>query len=424
MKRNYYPSIFETCYEECLPNGLRIRVIPKPGFTRKYAFYAINYGAIDTEYFENGIKHSTPNGVAHYLEHKTFDTEKGNALQIFSQHGANPNAFTSYSMTAYYFDCTENFDTNLRLLLNLVSVPFYTQRSVEKERGIIEQEIRMYEDSPESIVFENLCASLYSYHPIKVPIAGSVESIQSISAKTLSECHQTFYTPSNMMLCVVGDVMPEQIFSTAYELVPSVKQNHIQRSYGMTEPCVPIQKRKEVQMEIAMPNFLAGFKCRPANYGTERMRREIIADLASEVLIGESSELYQQLYEDGFIDSSFSCGYESVPEAAMLVFGGDCREPEKVCEKVLQQAQYLLHYGIDEKLFSRLKKSAFGRRLRDLDSFESTCYRQCAYYFEGCDYFNFPTVYNSVNIEDIASFLAESVVPEQMAISLIFPKGE
>ena len=423
MKKTEYPRLGETLYSEVLPNGLRICVIPKRGFARKYAFFATSYGSVHTAFTLDGSLRRTPDGVAHYLEHKTFDMERGNAMQLFAQRGASPNAFTSYSMTAYYFDCTDRFEENLRLLLEFVSVPYYTEESVEKERGIIEQEIRIYEDSAESRVYENLFACLYAHHPVRVPIAGTVPSIQDITAETLNDCHRTFYAPSNMMLCVVGDVETEPVLRAARELLPEEPGGKPEKYYGEPEPPTAAKPRSEEQMEIAMPTFAVGFKCEPAPAGPEAMRREFLGDLAAEVLVGEASELYQELYEQGLIDADFSCGYESVPQAAMLTAGGDSRDPDAVCAAILARAEKIVAEGVDEALFSRLKKSGLGRRLRDLDSFESICYRQCAYYFEGCEYFSFPEVYETIGPEDVAEFLRQAVRKENMAVSVIYPKG-
>ena len=423
MKKTDYPRLGETLYSEVLPNGLRVCVIPKRGFARKYAFFATSYGSVHTAFTLDGELCRTPDGVAHYLEHKTFDMERGNAMQLFAQRGASPNAFTSYSMTAYYFDCTEHFEENLRLLLEFVSVPYYTEESVEKERGIIEQEIRIYEDSAESRVYENLFACLYAHHPVRVPIAGTVPSIQDITAGTLNACHRTFYAPSNMMLCVVGDVEPEPVLRAARELLPETPGDKPEKYYGEPEPPTAAKPRIETRMEIAMPTFAVGFKCEPAPAGPEAMRREFLGDLAAEVLVGEASELYQELYEQGLIDADFSCGYESVPQAAMLTAGGDSRDPDAVCDAIVKRAEKIVAEGVDEALFSRLKKSGLGRRLRDLDSFESICYRQCAYYFEDCEYFTFPEVYESISAGDVAEFLRQAVRKENMAVSVIYPKG-
>ena len=418
-----YKRLDERVYRQRLDNGLRLCVIPKPGFSRKYAFFAVNYGSIDTAFTLEGRRMRTPDGVAHYLEHKTFDTERGNALQIFAARGASPNAFTGYSMTAYYFDCTEDFDENLRLLLEFVTEPCYTEQSVQKERGIIEQEIRIYEDSAESRVYENLFACLYAHHPVRVPIAGTVESIQAITADTLNDCHRAFYTLPNMMLCVVGDVDPEAVRDIAAALRAETRSVG-DRDYGPAEASAPARARCETSMAIAMPTFAVGFKGAPAAPGAETMRREFVGELASEVLMGEASELYQRLYEEGLIDSGFSCGYEGLPGAAMLTAGGDSRDPDAVCAAITAEAERICREGVDEALFARLKKSGLGRRLRDLDSFESICYRQCAYAFEGCDYYSFPEVYEAVSAEDVRAFLFETVRPEQMAVSIIYPKGE
>ena len=203
-----YPRIGETVLRTTLPNGLTVAVVPKPLYRKRYAFFTTRYGGMDMRFRLDGVWHDTPAGIAHYLEHKMFDTEDGNALQELSQNGAEPNAFTSNATTAYYFDCTEHFEENLKILLSFVSVPYFTQESVDKERGIIGQEIRMVEDTPDWRVYTNLLECLYHSSPARVAIAGTVESIAEITPETLYACHKAFYDPANMMLCVVGDVKP------------------------------------------------------------------------------------------------------------------------------------------------------------------------------------------------------------------------
>ena len=215
-----YPRIGERVLEHTLPNGLKLFVIPKPQYRRKYAFFAARYGGMDLCFTRAGRRVDTPAGIAHYLEHKMFDTKDGSAMVELSRNGAEPNAFTSNAMTGYYFDCTEHFEENLRLLLSFVSVPYFTAESVEKERGIIAQEIRMVEDSPDWQVYENLLKCLYHSSPARIPIAGTVESIADITAETLYDCHRAFYCPSNMALCVVGDVDPAEVVRAAREVPP------------------------------------------------------------------------------------------------------------------------------------------------------------------------------------------------------------
>ena len=302
-----YPRIGETVLRTTLPNGLTVAVVPKPLYRKRYAFFTTRYGGMDMRFRLDGVWHDTPAGIAHYLEHKMFDTEDGNALQVLSQNGTEPNAFTSNATTAYYFDCTEHFEENLRILLSFVSVPYFTQESVDKERGIIGQEIRMVEDTPDWRVYTNLLECLYHSSPARVAIAGTVESIAEITPETLYACHKAFYDPANMMLCVVGDVKPDEIAAIAEEILPESRGEVIERDYGQEDMRV-VEKCRREAMEVSMPQFLVGFKCPPAADGAALMRQDIIADIACDILLGDSSPLYQRLYDKGLINGSFGGG--------------------------------------------------------------------------------------------------------------------
>ncbi len=421
MKLFEYPKLGERCWQEILPNGLCVRVVPKPGFARRYAFLGVNFGSIDTQFTLGGVHHRVPDGIAHYLEHKMFDLPEDNAMNLFAAHGGSPNAFTGYAMTAYYFDCTEEFEENLKILLRLVTEPYFTPESVEKERGIIAQEIRMYEDSAESRVVEDLFAGMFRSHPVRVPIAGTVESIAEITAQSLYDCHAAFYQPGNMVLCVAGDVDPETVVRIAREGTPAQPGVLPQRDYGAPEALNCPRSRMERTMEVAMPTFAIGFKCPPPE--SEPLRREIVGEIAAEILAGESSALYQRLYEQGLIDAGFSVGYESVKDACLLSATGDSRDPEAVLQALLDEAARIVKEGFDRAQFDRLVRSAVGRRTRDLDSFESICYLMGgSYYFDGVDYLRFPEVYASVVPEDVQRFLTETVRPERAALSVVRPK--
>ena len=221
-------------YREVLENGLHVFVFPKPEFQKSYAFFATNYGGMDLRFCLDGTWHDTPAGVAHYLEHKMFDTKEGNALQKLTANGASPNAFTSNAITGYYFECTEQFEENLKTLLSFVSVPYFTQESVDKEQGIIGQEIGMIEDDPDWKVFTNLMKGLYEHHPIRLSVAGSVESIARITPQTLYDCHKAFYDPANMVLCVAGNQDPERVCQIAREILPENGGAH--RPEGLRPP--------------------------------------------------------------------------------------------------------------------------------------------------------------------------------------------
>ena len=423
MNERIFPGLGEKIYEETLPNGLRIKVVPKRGFARSYAFFATDYGSMDTRFRLDGKDYASPDGVAHYLEHKMFDMPDGNALQKMSQTGASPNAFTSYNITAYHFSCTSMFEENFRTLLQFVSQGYFTQESVEKERGIIAQEIKMYADNPASRVDENLFCAMYRNHPIRVPVAGTVESIQDITAQTLIDCHRAFYDPSNMVLCVVGDVDPRQIHDIALEILPKVPGGASERDYGEKEPAAPNQHTITQEMEVSMPMFSVGFKGAEVPKGPQRLRQEIIGDLAGEILCGESSRLYQEMYESGLIDPGFGVSYSLVRELSMLCLGGDSENPQAVLDAVLQEAQRVVKEGVDEELFLRLKRSAVGRRIRGLDSFEGLCYRLALSDFDGYDYFTFPTLYESITAEDVRQLIAREITPEQAVLSVILPKN-
>ncbi len=422
MIRKDFERLGEHYFEERLENGLLIRVIEKPGFARKYAFMATDFGSNDTSFLLDGVRCSTPAGVAHYLEHKMFDLPEGNAMEMFAKLAGSNNAFTSYAMTAYYVSCTDHFEENLSVLLRLVTTPYFMPESVEKERGIIAQEIRMYEDSPDSAVQENLMAAMYHHHPIRVGIAGTVESIQEITAEMLNTCHKAFYDPSNMMLCVIGDVDAQAVIEQVRRETPPSCEQKTERDYGQAEPLTVVEPRVEARMEVSMPTFAIGFKAEPAKSPEESMRMEIIGELAAEILAGESAPLYTKLYEQQLIDSDFSMGFESMKGMAMLEAYGDSEDPDAVLQALEEEAARIVEQGVEEKQFVRLKKSMLGRRLRDLDSFEGVCYRTCAYYFEGTEYLDYPQMFDTVTSRDVELFLKQTVQKERAAISVIYPK--
>ena len=416
-----YPKLGERMYRETLSNGLTVVVVPRPDFSRKLAYFVTDYGSIHRFFELDGKEYEVPAGIAHYLEHKMFDLSGRDVSAELAELGANVNAFTSYDMTAYYFSCTDNFEAALKLLLEFVSTPYFTEESVEKERGIIDQEIGMNVDAPDSVVFENLMEGLYHHHQIRVPILGTSESIRQITPELLALCHRAFYTPGNMILCVVGDVDPETVKALALEQLGSEKQSVGKKIPGPAEQMTAPVPERETRMEVAMPTFQLGFKCEPIGWGEAAIRQEVIGDLAAEALFGESSELYLKLYEQGLIDTSFGGGFETVDGCAMLTCGGDSHDPKAVRDAIIARGAELAEKGLEEGDFLRMKRSAMGRRIRDLDSFDSTCFRVCAYHFSGFDYFDFPGVYESVTREEVADFLRQTVSMARCALSVINP---
>ena len=424
MEKRTYPSLAETLYWDKLPNGLQIIGIPRPGFTKKLAYFLTDFGAIHTEFTLNGEKYQTPAGIAHFLEHKMFDLPDRDVSAEFAALGASPNAFTSYDMTAYYFSCTENFEKSLALLLEFVSTPYFTAESVEKEQGIIGQEIGMYEDNPDSRGFELLMAAMYKNHPIQTPILGTRDSIAQITPELLYACHRAFYRPGNMLLCVMGDVDMESVREIALQNLPQQDNAVVTRVDTWPEEEKVLRPLTTGKMEVSMPMFQLGFKSHSPEKGEAAVLREVIGELAAEALFGESSRLYMDLYEKGIIDSSFGGGFETVEGMALLTAAGDSDHPEKVKAAILQEAQRLIAEGIPEEDFLRMKRSALGRRIRDLDGFSSTIFRVCAYYFSQYDYFEFPSVYRKVTVQDLLDFLRQTVREDGCSMTILYPKED
>ena len=425
MTRIEYPELDETLYQQTLANGLTVCVVPRKGFTKRLAYFVTDYGSIHTQYSLDGKNHQAPAGVAHYLEHKMFDLPGNRDVSAeFAALGASTNAFTSYDMTAYYFSCTENFDECLRLLLEFVSTPYFTEESVEKERGIIDQEIDMNEDAPDSVVFENLVQAMYARHPIRVPILGTGETIRQITPEVLYRCHRAFYAPGNMLLCVVGDVEPEAVARIAEQQLGREALPVGKKQKDWAEPMTCPRPEITAKMEVAMPMFNLAFKCEPLGTGDGAIREEMVADLAAEALFGESSELYLKLYEEGLIDSSFGGGFETIDGCAMLLCSGDSEDARAVREAILAQAEKLTREGLPEEDYLRMKRSALGRRIRGLDSFDATCFRICAYHFSDFDYFRFPEIYRQITAEEIIAFLARVVKRERCCLSIMEPVCE
>ena len=425
MNKFEYPRLGESIYKTVLRSGLTIEVVPRPGFTRKLVYFATDFGSIHTDFELDGVEYHVPAGVAHFLEHKMFDMPGGRDVTAeLASLGAGVNAFTSYDITAYFVACTENFEKCLRLLMEFVSTPYFTEESVQKEMGIIDQEIGMNLDSPDSRVFEDLMANLCRRHPMRIPILGTSETIRQITPEILDTCHRAFYTPGNMILCVVGDVDPDRVAEIAEEVLGPAPRSVGRKIKDWNEDMTVVSHESRRIMEVSMPNFELGFKCEDAGWGRSSVRKEIVGDLAAEALFGESSQLYLELYEQGLIDSSFGGGFETSEGVSMLFCGGDSDDPEAVRDAILAGAEKLAVTGVDEASFRRMKRSALGRRIRDLDSFDSTCFRVCAHHMSQFEYFDFPGVYEEVTAEELREFIARVVRPERMSMSVIEPKED
>ena len=420
MEIKRYPSIGETLFSETLPNGLRLRVIPKPGFRSRYAVFAANYGGAHRRFRLDGRPVDTPAGVAHYLEHKMFDLPGGdNALDVLSANGADPNAFTSAGITCYYFQCTEHFEENLRLLLHFVSTPWFTEETVQKEQGIIAQEIRMGDDNPGVAVYYNLLRQLYAKHPIRDKVVGSLESIRDISADTLYACHKVFYAPGNMCLCVAGDVDPEEIARIARDELGAESGSLPEADFGEPESPLPLERLRRETMAVSAPQFLIGLKLSPAAPGQEALRQRLVSALALRLLLGASSDFYNRLYASGLLNRDFDAEIDFSAGTGTLLLGGESSDPEAVLRALEEELDRIDREGLDPARFERAKRASLGARLRGLEDFESLCIALAEGVFEGYCALDATELLQSVTRAECEDFLRRELRREKLAISII-----
>jgi predicted Zn-dependent peptidase len=416
MNKTEYTQINETLYQEILPNGLRVYLLPKNEYHKTYGLFSTNYGSIDNEFIPLGEteKVKVPDGIAHFLEHKLFEKEDGDVFQLFGQQGASANAFTSFTKTSYLFSTTDQVEKNLETLLDFVQSPYFTKETVDKEKGIIGQEIQMYEDDPNWRLFFGILNNLYPEHPLHIDIAGTVESIDKITAEDLYTCYRTFYQPSNMVLFVVGKMDPEKIM----DLI----RNNQNREF---EPAQEIKRyfpeddrivaKSEIEMAVSRPKFVLGIKGQdelPTD-GFKLYRYKTALNLLFQMLLGNTSKNYLTLYNDGIIDDSFGFEFNLDREFHFADFSGDTKEPEHAAQKV---KEILLGFAedpeVNEENFSLMKKKMLGRYFQSLNSIEYIANQFTQSLFGEKTLFDFPEVIESIKLEDVRK-AGEAFIKEQ-----------
>jgi len=422
MERLEYKELDELLYREVLPNGLRAFVLCRPGCGKQFAFLAVRYGGADLRFRdENGDWTETPPGMAHYLEHKLFDSAQGSVTQKFAENGAVDNAFTAADMTGYYFEGTFDFEENLKTLLTFVANPCFTEEDVEKERNIILQEICMEEDDPYSELYYATMEMLYGNLPAASRIAGTQESIAEIHAPQLYQCYRAFYRPGNMVLCAAGDIDPEQVFAAARECLPVGGSTPVYVDRGREDKTRTRKESTLRTMPVSVPLFTVGIKGEPAEPG-KALRSRLVAELACDVLFGPSSELYNRLYDEGLINDTFGGDYEAIPGAAYLIISGESRDPERVREELLQAAERLAAQGIEPDFWDRLIRAAYGAMVRRLNSPEDTCIELAQASFDAEDYFRFPEIFQSIEAGEVQGLLSHWFKEDRTALSVIQPE--
>lgn len=419
-----YKKINEKMYVHEHSSGLKAFVIPKKGYSKKYATFATHYGSINNAFIAPGESDITrvPDGIAHFLEHKLFEQKDGSVMDKFSQLGSSPNAYTSFSQTVYLFSATDRFNDNFKLLLDFVQNPYITEESVEKEKGIIGQEIKMYEDDPGWRVFFNLLRAFYRNNPVSIDIAGTVESISKINRDTLYKCYNTFYHPSNMIILVVGDVEAEKVFQQVDESIKvSQSKPDIKRIFPEDGPGVN-KDFEELKMAVATPMFQMGFKDSSVeSKGFGSLKREIAVKLLLEIITGRSSGLYNELYNEGLINSTFDFDYTLEENYAFSMFGGESKDPVKVRDRIADEIRNIRKNGMDEGNYLRIKRAMNGRFLRYLNSVEKISHMFISVYFRDTNLFDYFDVYDKITFEYVKEIFAEHFNPDNMALSVVNP---
>lgn len=428
MGKIAYEQLQEELYYEKLDNGLDVYILPKKGFNKTYATFTTKYGSIDNHFKPFGKSEfvKVPDGIAHFLEHKLFEKQDGDVFQQFSRQGASANAFTSFTRTAYLFSSTSNVEKNLETLMDFVQEPYFTEQTVEKEKGIIGQEITMYDDNPDWRLYYGVIENMYENHPVKIDIAGTKETIADITKDMLYECYNTFYHPSNMLLFVVGAIEPSVIMA-------QIKANQAKKDYTdkpeierrfEAEKETIARKKHVLKMNVQTPKCLVGIKAPPtAQTGSEMLKKELSTNILLDILFGKSSEGYTELYNEGLIDDSFSYDFSQEQGFGFAMAGGDTKEPDLLAEKItsiLMEAKN--GTDVNEENLSRARKKKIGAFLRAVNSPEYIANQFTRYAFNEMDLFDVVPVLESIKVEDIKSAAESLIDEERFTICQVVPK--
>ena len=428
MEKITFDQLREEIYHETLPNGLEVYILPKAGFNKSFATFTTKYGSIDNHFKVPGRNDfvKVPDGIAHFLEHKLFEKEDGDVFQQFSRQGASANAFTSFTRTAYLFSSTSRFEENLKTLVDFVQEPYFSEKTVEKEKGIIGQEINMYDDNPDWRLYFGCIENMYSSHPVKIDIAGTVESIAGITKDMLYECYETFYHPSNMLLFIVGPVSPEEIVEQIRSSQSGKtyrKQPEIERRFEPEQKEVA-KKEQVLRMNVQTSKVMLGIKAgTAADSGKTLLKKELSVNIMLEMLFGRSSPIHEELYSSGLIDQTFSFDYTQEQGFGFALIGGDTEQPDKLSERlrdILLAAKS--GTGLDEESFDRVIRKKIGIFLRSLNSPEYIANQFTRYAFNEMNLFDVVPMLEELSFEDIKAAADQLIADEQLTVCKVLPK--
>lgn len=415
-------KIKEKLYIEKLDNGLTIMIIPKANTKKKYITWGTNFGSIDNHFIDPKTKEEVqiPDGVAHFLEHKMFEQSNGtNSLDILSSIGVDPNAYTTNDHTTYLYECNDHFYEALDEFMDYVQNPYYTDDNVEKEKGIIAQEIKMYDDHPFWQVYMNAMECLYKNHPVKIDIAGTVEEINKIDKEILYTCYNTFYTPSNMLMVISGDFVPEELIEEIKKRITKNENiSEIRRIYPEETEEIN-QKQKVVEMDVNNPLFVIGFKDIVLDNKEELVKKHIAIEILLYMLIGKSSALYQELYKEGVIIAAPDLDYEFSKQYAHITISGQSNDPEKLFDKFKKEIEKLKQNGLDEKIFTRVKKKIYGNYVTEFNDVTDIARMFMGDYFKGINSFDYIEMHKLVDKEYTEEILNQVFDENKMILSIV-----
>ena len=421
MKQAYEAIEKATRFEKkVLDNGLTVLVHFMPGFTGVHAIYGTHFGSVDRKFLLDGKPYEMPAGTAHFLEHKMFENEEGDAFTLYAKTGASANAYTGFDRTCYIFTATDRIDENLDILLSFVSRPYFTEETVHKEQGIIGQEIKMYDDAAEWRLMFSLYDCLYHEHPLKDDIAGTVESIAEITPELLYRCTQAFYRPQNMTLAVAGNVTMETVMA-AVERAKIAPQPGTAQRVGVSEPSGICCKHREFSMAIAKPMLGLGFKEAPAAKG-ERLKTELICEVLTELVCGSMTPLYRVLYDEHLAGPDFSGEVLSVPGAFSVLFGGETEDPARVEALLMEEIARLAREGVDEELFRLCKNQMYGELLAGLENVEDAATGLLSAWLRGRTPAEELQALAALTPADVNEALRAALRPENSAVFTIYPR--
>ena len=419
-------KVKEKVYIEKLDNGLTVMIIPKKGVQKKYMIWGTNYGSNDNEFIVPGEQEKTtvPNGVAHFLEHKMFEQENGtNSLDVLTSLGVDANAYTTNDHTAYLFECTDNFYEAMDELMDYVQHPYFTDENVEKEKGIIGQEIMMYDDYPEWRVYLNAMEAMYHNNPIKIDIVGTIETISKIDKEILYKCYETFYNPSNMAMVICGDFEPEKLIKEVKKRLIDKKSNGKIERIFKEEPEEIVKEKIEQKLEVSQPLYTIGIKDKIDNVEnsnkTDIVKKHIAIEILLNIIMGRSSKLYKELYNEGLIYSGASLDYEFSKTYAHILIAGQSTDPEKLYEKFKLRVKELKENGIDENDFERNKKMIYGGYVKEYNDVTDIARMFLADYFKGINSFDYIEEINSINVEYLNQVLKDVFKENKMVLSIV-----